>query len=582
MHFNRQFLYRTALWASLLGVAAFVVDFGFDQTRLTQQIFDGFYFLVIALGLASTFFRYFGNSSLLQRRVFAFDALSVGYTLYIFYMYLFVGQAFETDLILENPVWVVAAVILTFFREFFSLRLSLNQTYLNPAQLFIFSFLAIIFTGSLLLMLPNAANQPISFLDALFTSTSAVCVTGLIVVDTATFFTRFGQSIILVLIQVGGLGILTFASYFSYFFKGASTYENQLTISEMTNSDKIGEVFQTLKQILLITLTVEAVSAFFIFLSLGGGTFPSFVERAYFSVFHAVSAFCNAGFSTLSNGLYEEPFRVNYGMQLIIIATFVLGGLGFPIVVNLLKYFRYKLAQLLFRRTDPVRHRPWLLNLNSRINLVTTASLFTIGFLAYFILEYDATLADRTPFGKVVTALFGGATPRTAGFNTVDMTALTFPTVMLTYLLMWIGASPASTGGGIKTSTIAIAVLNFFSLAKGKERIEVFRREIAGISVKRAFATISLSLLVIGLAILLIAIFDPEKNLINIGFECFSAYSTVGLSLGITGQLSAQSKLVIIAVMFIGRVSMLSILIATFRKTRHKNYRYPTEELTIN
>ena len=582
MQFHRQQLYRIALYASLIGVAAFVIDFGFDQSYLAQQLLDGFYFLVIALGLASTFFRYYRNTQLLQRRVFVFDLLSVLYTLYIFYMYLFVGRAFQTDLILANPVWVIAAVILTFFREFFSLKLDLKQTYLNPAQLFIFSFIGIITVGSLLLMLPNAANQPISFLDALFTSTSAVCVTGLIVVDTATFFTRFGQTIILFLIQVGGLGILTFASYFSYFFKGATTYENRLTLSEMTNAEKIGEVFETLKRIILITLTVEGAAAVLIFLSLSRSTLPSFVERAYFSVFHAISAFCNAGFSTLSNGLYEEPFRFNYGMQLVIIATFVLGGLGFPIVVNLLAYLRHQVLQLFRRRTDTVVHRPWLLNLNSRINLVTTASLTAIGFVAYFLLEYNATLADRSLFGKVVTALFGAATPRTAGFNTVDMTALTFPTVMLTYVLMWIGASPASTGGGIKTSTIAIAVLNILSLAKGKTRIEVFRREIAEISVKRAFATISLSLVVIGLAIMLIALFDSGKGLLAIGFECFSAYSTVGLTLGITGALSAKSKLVIIVIMFIGRVSMLSLLIATFQKTKHKNYRYPTEELTIN
>ena len=582
MALHRTQLYRFALYLSLVGVAAFVYDFGFDQSYRAQQILDGFYFLVIAVGLASTCFRYYRNDKRQDRRVTTFDLLSVGYTLYIFYQYLFVGQAFRTDLILQNPTWVILGVILTFFREFFNLRLELKQTYLNPAQLFILSFLGIILVGSLLLMLPNAATEPISYLDALFTSTSAVCVTGLIVVDTATYFTRFGQSIILFLIQMGGLGILTFASYFSYFFKGATTYEHQFTVSEMTNSNRIGEVFETLKEIVLITAVVEGAAAVGIYLTIGGGGFESFVDRAYFALFHAISAFCNAGFSILSNGLYEEPFREMYGMQLIIIATFVLGGLGFPIVVNLLKYLRYRSRRIFFRPAERLQYRPWLLNLNSRINLATTASLLLIGFVGYFVLEYDATLADRSPFGKVVTALFGAATPRTAGFNTVDMGALTFPTVMMTYLLMWIGASPASTGGGIKTSTFAIAVLNVISLARGKTRLEVFRREVAGVSVQRAFAIIALSLFVIGLAIMLVVLFDPHQGLLNIGFECFSAYSTVGLSLGITGQLSGPSKVVIIAVMFIGRVSMLSLLIATFRKVRPRNYRYPAEELIIN
>lgn len=182
----------------------------------------------------------------------------------------------------------------------------------------------------------------------------------------------------------------------------------------------------------------------------------------------------------------------------------------------------------------------------------------------------------------MITALFGAATPRTAGFNSINTSAMLFPTTMMVFLLMWIGASPSSTGGGIKTSTFAIATLNIISLARGKSRIEVFRREIADRSVRRAFAIISLSLVVIGLAIMLITVFDPHKDLLHIAFECFSAYSTVGLSLGITDALSTPGKYIIIAVMFVGRVSMLTVVIALFKKVKHKNYRYPTEDITIN
>jgi Trk-type K+ transport system membrane component len=205
-----------------------------------------------------------------------------------------------------------------------------------------------------------------------------------------------------------------------------------------------------------------------------------------------------------------------------------------------------------------------------------------VGTILFYISEYNNLLAPHTGIGKVVTALFGATTPRTAGFNTVDMSALNFSTLMLIFLLMWIGASPASTGGGIKTSTFAIATLNFLSLAKGKTRIEVYRREISDISVRRAFAVISLSLFVIGSGIIAISVFDSDKDLKSIAFECFSAYSTVGLSIGITANLSSASKFVIILIMFIGRVSMLSILIAVIKKVKHKNYRYPTEEITIN
>lgn len=310
--------------------------------------------------------------------------------------------------------------------------------------------------------------------------------------------------------------------------------------------------------------------------------FSSRYEQIFFTVFHAISAFCNAGFSTLSNSLYESDFKFNYPLQLTVIATFVLGGLGFPIVANTINFLKYKLRKWLSFGKNRVGYRPWVLNLNSRITLITTSSITAIAFVGFYLLEYNTTLSEHQGIGKIVTALFGATTPRTAGFNSIDTASLLFPTTMMVFLLMWIGASPASTGGGIKTSTFAIATLNMLSLAKGKDRIEVFGREIAQVSIRRAFAVISLSLIVIGVGIMLISIFEKEKSLMDIGFECFSAYSTVGLSLGITADLANESKLIITAIMFVGRVSMLTIIIAVFRKVRRKNYRYPTEELTIN
>ncbi|WP_419213156.1 potassium transporter TrkG [Maribacter sp. X9] len=582
MKLNLSHLHQTALWASVLGMFAFIFHFGFSQSYTAQQFIDGFYFIVITLGLVSTFARFLNNPNPFKRKVWVFDLISVIYTVFVFFMYLFIGEAFTTDLILENPIWVVLAVILSFIRELSEVKINYSRAFLNPAQLFIISFLLIILFGTFMLKLPNATHNGLSYIDALFTATSAVCVTGLIVVDTGTYFTTFGQCIILFLIQVGGLGILTFASYFSYFFKGGSTYENQLSLSEMNNSQKIGDVFKTLKNIILITATIELGAAVCIFFTLDTTLISPFSERAFFSIFHAISSFCNAGFSTLHSSIYESGFRFNYGLQLILIITFGLGGLGFPIVVNILTYLKHTFLNLFSRGPKKKTYKPWVLKINSRINLITTLLLTTLGFFLFLILEYNNTLAEHTFFGKIVVALFGAATPRTAGFNSVDMTALAFPTLMITFLLMWIGASPASTGGGIKTSTFAIASLNIISLAKGKNRIEIYRREIADISVRRAFATISLSLIVIGLGVILITLFDPEKGLLNIAFESFSAYSTVGLSLGITASLSWVSKLIVIVIMFVGRVSMLSIMVALFKKVKHKNYRYPTEEITIN
>jgi len=237
---------------------------------------------------------------------------------------------------------------------------------------------------------------------------------------------------------------------------------------------------------------------------------------------------------------------------------------------------------LKIKNKTPLPYSPWVINLNTRIVIVTTILLLSIGTIGFYAFEYNNTLAEHNWFGKIVTAFFGAATPRTAGFNTVDVSALNFSTIMLMFLLMWIGASPASTGGGIKTSTIALTTLNFLSLAKGKDRIEVYRREVSQASVRRAFAIISLSLMVIGFSIFLIATFDQDKTLLSIAFESFSAYSTVGLSTGITADLSSYSKVVIIVTMFIGRVSMLTLLIAMLRRVKHLNYRYPSDEILIN
>jgi|SRR5690554_3939068 Trk-type K+ transport system membrane component len=575
-------LYRTAFWISCIGLIAIISDFGYTQTAIYQKMIDGFYFFVLTVGLISTFARYIQQFILIKRKVFIFDLLSVLFTLWIFQMYLFVGVPFDTDLLLENPIWVKIAVLMTFVREFSELRINFSRTLLNPAQIFILSFLVIIFIGSFLLVLPNATYDGITYADALFTSTSAVCVTGLTVVDTATHFTLFGQTIIMILIQLGGLGILTFASYFSYFFKGGTTYENQFALSDITNSRKLGEVFSTLKFIILITFGIELFSGLLIYSSVGSGSFNTESERLFFSAFHSISAFCNAGFSTLSYSFYNTGFRFNYYLQSVIILTFVLGGLGFPIVVNVLNYLKYLFSNLLSFSSGKKRYRPWVLSLNSRINLITTLSIMFVAFIVFYVLEYNNTLAEHNSFGKIVTALFGATTPRTAGFNTIDTAAIAFPTLMMVMLLMWIGASPQSTGGGIKTSTFAIALLNILSLARGKSRIEIFRREIADVSVRRAFAIIVLSFVVIGLAITFISIFDPGKRLVDIAFECFSAYGTVGLSLGITGDLSSASKFVIIIVMFVGRISTLSLVIALFRKIKHENYSYPKEEIIIN
>ena len=569
---------------SLIGVGVALIDSGFELSVWLQQLFHLFYMSIILLSFVNTVRRYTRPKvRLTVNKVVVFDLLISIAILVLLVLHF--TELFQSGLSApaDGFIAIKIAVLVTFIREISDNNFSLNRGFLNPGQIFILSFLSVILIGSLLLMMPNATNQPISFIDALFTATSAVCVTGLIVVDTATHFTTFGQVIIIGLIQIGGLGILTFVTYFSYFFKGGVSYETQLSISEMTYSSRMGDMVTTLKSILYVTFGIEALAAILIYISIYDLSGMSVLERVFFSVFHAISAFCNAGFSTFSAGLYDESLRFNYPLQLIISITFLFGGMGFLIVVNLLRYLRYSMQRAMCRNGQRYAYQPWLLSINSRITLITSGALLLVGLIGVMMFEYHGVLAEHSSwYGKLIAGFFTAATPRTAGFNNIDLTDLAFPTIMLTIFLMWIGASPNSTGGGIKTSTFAIALLNTFSLARGQTRIEVFKREIADNSIRRAFSIMWLSLLVIGFGVTLISYDQPELDLIKVIFECFSAYSTVGLSLNLTTELSTFSKIVVSLIMFVGRVSMLTIFIALLKNKDERNYRYPTEEITIN
>lgn len=569
---------------SLIGVGVALVDTGFTLAPWLQHIFHIFYLLIVLFGFFALIGRYIGKKSPLAiSKVAIFDLLTSGAIFILLMAHFFELARFGLAIPIDHFIAIKIAVFVTFIREISDNNFNLNRAFLNPGQFFILSFLFVVLIGSLLLMMPHATTEPISYIDALFTATSAVCVTGLVVVDTATRFTTFGQLIIIGLIQIGGLGILTFVTYFSYFFKGGVSYETRLSMTEMSFSPRVGDMITTLKSILYVTFGIEALAAVLIYLSIYNLPGMSVPERLFFSVFHAISAFCNAGFSTFSANLYDDSLRFNYPLQLIISMTFLFGGLGFIIVVNLLRYLRHRAQRLLFQNDPRFGNQPWLLSINSRITLITSGALLLIGLVGVMIFEYHGILAEhRSFFGKLVTALFAAATPRTAGFNIADMDMLALPTIMLTIFLMWVGASPNSTGGGIKTSTLAIALLNTLSLARGQTKVELFQREIADISIRRAFAIMWLSLLVIAIGVSLISYNQPELELIKVIFECFSAYSTVGLSLNLTPELSTFNKLVIAVIMFAGRVGMLTIFVALLKNRFQRNYHYPTEEITIN
>lgn len=292
------FIKQLPFLVSIIAMLAVVYDLGFNHLSFEVELLQSIYLIAMIVGVLSIFLRYFFKNTRPRNKVLPFDLFFVIFLLVLIFfdLQLLYKSNFSFFDFLKNKIWVYVALVFIFIRELSYSSINYKKITLNPAQLFILSFLFIIFAGTVILLLPNATYTHISVIDALFTSTSAVCVTGLVVVDTGSYFTEFGRFTILLLIQLGGLGIMTFTSYFSYFFKAGSSYENQLMISAMNNTEKIGEVFSTLKRIILITFIIEGFGAFLIFQSLDITLIPAFLDRVFFSVFHSISGFCNAGF----------------------------------------------------------------------------------------------------------------------------------------------------------------------------------------------------------------------------------------------------------------------------------------------
>lgn len=566
------------LLLSLAGIALVIFDDGWQgDANIVRNIWllYGLLFLSISATIAASLYFRFRCRQPLRKGDF-----TIGF---LFTVMGIAALAEGKNTVFLSGISTVFSLVY-FLVEISRISFSMQRRSFRPAKLFVLSFLFLIVAGTMLLMLPGATIDGISFIDALFTATSAVTVTGLAVLDTGKIFTLFGQSVILFLVQAGGLGIMTFTSFLGFFFKGRTSIQEQMRIQDITNV-KLGSARSFIIQVVLFTLAVEGIGALLIFIFSPGSLFTTGFDRFFFSVFHSVCAFCNAGFSTMTNNLYELPFRFNYSVQLVVALLLVIGGLGYGLIFNGFSYFYYVakrfFGRLIFKKK--YERRLWLLNLNSIIVLRTTAILIVAGMAGFLIFEYNHALVEHTTwYGKLVTSFFASVTPRTAGFNTVNMATLTVPSLMICLFLMWVGASPGSTGGGIKTTTFAIATLNIFAIARNKDRLEIRNREISDLSVRRAFATICLSLIAVGFSVFFVSFFEQDKTLMSIAVECFSAYGTVGLSTGITPILSVESKYVLVATMFAGRISTLTILIAILRQVSSIPYRYPKEDILIN
>lgn len=579
----RQQIEKVLLYFGIGMSAIILIHNGFNSNLQQQALFEwfcGYLFGIYTFLLGSKLLLSIGERG--QARISGYSELFL--FLYFFVLALLNLTDFSIGSLSRVSIeWLYVGFFAVTIIEFSKSTLFFDQYYFNPTLLFVLSFLALILTGTVLLLLPKSAiGSNLRFVDALFMSTSAVCITGLTVIDVSSKLTVYGQTVLILLVQLGGLGMMTFTGFFGYFFSGGLSYKNQLMYTQLIGENKVSSVIKSLYKIVLATLLFESIGVAVLYFSVDPEFFKPGGERLFFSVFHAISAFCNAGFSTLPEGLYHPLLRFNYPFLLMITFLFVLGGLGFGIVFNFYELIRRwtfnMFARLIHRR--PYVFRVWIIGFNSRIIGYTTAMLLLFGLISVFCLEYRNVLSDHESlYGKITTALFIGASPRSSGFNVVDMTHLSFPTVMILLLMMWIGAAPGSTGGGIRITTFAVATLNILSLLKGKERVELFGREISPESIKRAFATIALSLIGLGVCIFALSVTDGDKGLNNIAFEGFSAFSTVGLSLGITPDLSDAGRIVLILTMFIGRVGTLTLLLTMIRKSRPKSYSYPEEKV---
>ncbi|MBE6188863.1 MAG: potassium transporter [Rikenellaceae bacterium] len=457
----------------------------------------------------------------------------------------------------------------------------------NPALLLASAFLVIIFFGTILLMVPRSTldGVTISMVDALYVATSAVCVTGLSTVDIATTFSTEGLIVIALLIQVGGLGVMTITSFFALFFMGNTGLYDQFALRDMVSSDTFTSLMSTLLYILGFTIGIELIGAFAIWTTVHGTLGMNLIDEVFFSIFHSISAFCNAGFSTLSGNLGNTMLIQHHGGFYITISLLIiLGGIGFPILVNiknaLFYYIHYAFSRIIRHKT-PVRI-PHLAKLNTKIAVSATIILLVVGTVAIAISEWNGAFAGMSITDKLVHSFFNATSPRTAGFNSVDLSQFSLLTLILYIILMWIGGASQSTAGGIKVNTIGVAFASFMSTVRDEKSVTMFNRTITDKSVKRAYATIFGSVMVIIVCFVTLVIIEPKLDAFDLLFESISALSTVGSSLGITASLSTASKIIFSAMMFIGRVGLITVAMSLFASREHRHYQLPEENVIIN
>ena len=569
------------LYASMICALTVIVEVGYITDPVLAADIQGIVVIMFYTLFFLEVFRTFSS-------IFAFGKINFshysGLLVVVYFTIIVLARLFSVEWLsyFRRDEWMFLGISIIFLTELSKSSLIFDNFYFNPTILFVISFIGLILIGTALLMLPRATlHTPLSFIDAIFMSASAVCITGLAVSDIATNFSMFGQTVVLILIQVGGLGIMTFTGFFGYFFSGGFSFKNQLMFGEILGENKINSVISTLLTIIFITLLFEFIGAIFIYSSLDPLLFDSEGDRVFFAIFHAISSFCNSGFSILKDGIANEFYKHNYSFQIILALIFILGGLGFGTVFNFYTFLRNKLRSVVyFFSGKEYKYKAQYFSFNTKFIVACNAIVLVVVTFSYFFLERDRSLdSEAGIFGEWATSFFMANASRSAGFNSVNLNLLSSPTLIMLTTLMWIGASPGSTGGGVKVTTVALALMNIIAIARGKESIELFKRRIDAESIRKAFAIIVLSVVVVLFSFVLLNFTDSDRSMKALLFEVVSAYTTCGLSLGVTPDLSVGGKWIIIFTMFVGRVGTLTLLVAIIKNTRNKSYIYPTEKI---
>ncbi|HOW30930.1 MAG TPA: potassium transporter TrkG [Bacteroidales bacterium] len=444
---------------------------------------------------------------------------------------------------------------------------------MGPSAMLALSFIILILGGSGLLYLPEMTYQGIRYIDALFTSTSACCVTGLTAVDTAKCFTVKGQMIIMLLIQLGGINIISFAAFFATFSSSSAGLRYQSLIKELASTNQLSDTRSMLRRIILYSLSIELIGTILIFYSwpaevnLGG-----FSEKLFFSLFHSVSAYNNAGFALFTDNLYDVGIRHSYNLQLIIASLIFLGGIGIIVLEDMFSLTRIReRSQLKWKK----------LTVHSKVALRSSVALIIAGAIVFYFVERNNTIKDYGYYGAIVSSIFQSVTCRTAGFNSVDFSHLGQPVLMFMIFLMFVGASPASTGGGIKTTTFATIVASAYATIRNKKNVEMLRHTVSFELIDKAYSIALFSVSLIFISTFFLSITDGNHPFLKLIFEEVSAFGTVGLSTGITPLLSDAGKTILILTMYVGRIGTLTLALALMRKAAYTKYKYSQISLVI-